>query len=67
MMVFYSCNFRTCETGVSRFYSPVRQLFFPNREKLFSQLEKKRAFGGETWISCFAFTEQFREKQNFLR
>lgn len=41
MMVFYSCNFRTCETGVSSFYFPVRQLFFSNREKLFSQLEKK--------------------------
>ena len=41
MTPFYSCNFRTCEIGVSNFYSPVRQLFFPNREKLFSQLEKK--------------------------
>lgn len=41
MTPFYSCNFRTCEIGVSNFYSPVRQLFFFNREKLFPQLEKK--------------------------
>lgn len=33
MMPFYCCNFRTCEIGVSNFYSPVRQLFFPNWRK----------------------------------
>lgn len=65
-MPFYSCNFRTCETGVSSFYFPVRQLFFPIEKNFFPNWRKK-AFRRETWVSCFAFTELFRVKQNFLR
>ena len=66
MMPFYSCNFRTCEIGVSNFYSPVRQLFFSIGKNFFPNWRKK-GYRDEIWVSCFAFTELFREKQNFLR
>lgn len=65
MMVFCSCKFRTCETGATfipqlgNYFFSIGKNFFPNW--------RKKVFRGETWVSCFAFTKLFREKQNFLR